>query len=173
MRVAAIDIGTNSIRSTIVEVPVGGSRKTLDDEKAHTRLGRGVNETGLLSDQAMDETVAVLRRMLQIAAQHDVTHVRAVATAAVRNAGNAEVFRERIKREFALELEVISEEEEGRLAFLSAAESVGLEGRSAVLDIGGGSVEIVRAADGEIEFITSLPLGAVVLSERYHATDPI
>ena len=173
MRVAAIDIGTNSIRSTIVEVPVGGSRKTLDDEKAHTRLGRGVNETGLLSDEAMDETVAVLRRMLQIAAQHDVTHVRAVATAAVRSAGNAQTFRDRIRREFALELEVISEEEEGRLAFFSAAESVGLEGRSAVLDIGGGSVEIVRAADGQIEFITSLPLGAVVLSERYHATDPI
>ena len=173
MRIAAIDIGTNSVRSTIVEVPVGGPRRTLDDEKAYTRLGRGTGASGQLSDEAMDETIEVLDRMLQIAGQHEVTHVRAVATAAVRDAANGEEFVERVRDELGLAIEVISAKEEGRLAFLSAAESIGLDGRSAVVDIGGGSVEIVRATDRQIEFISSLPIGAVVMSERYHTRDPI
>lgn len=173
MRIAAIDIGTNSVRSTIVEVPVGGARKTLDDEKAYTRLGRGAGATGRLPDDAMDETVEALGRMLRIAEQHEVTHIRAVATAAVRDARNGEEFVARILKDTGLRVEIISEQEEGRLAFLSAADGVGLEGRSAVIDIGGGSVEIVRATHRQIEFIASVPIGAVVMSERYHCSDPI
>lgn len=173
MRVAAIDIGSNSIRCTIVEVPVGGPRKTLDDEKAYTRLGRGLSETGRMDGRAIDESIEALGRMLQIARQHEATHIRAVATAAVRTATNADEFLARAREELGLEVEVISEEEEGRLAFLSAADSVRLEGRSAVVDIGGGSLEIVKAVDRQIEFIASMPLGAVVLSERYHREDPM
>ncbi len=173
MRIAAIDIGTNSVRCTIVEVPVGGSRKMLDDEKAYTRLGRGASATGRLSEDAIRETIDALGRMLRIASQYEVTHIRAVATAAVRDASNGDGFVAFVLEELGLEIEVISEEEEGRLAFLSAAEAVELAGRSAVLDIGGGSVEIVRATDQRIESIASMPLGAVVLSERYHALDPM
>ncbi|MDZ4179859.1 MAG: Ppx/GppA phosphatase family protein [Coriobacteriia bacterium] len=173
MRIAVIDIGTNSIRSRIVEAPVGGVRRTLDDEKAYTRIGRGLAATGRLSDEAITEAVVVLGRMLSIAERFDVTHLRAVATAAVREALNADEFVGRIKDELGLEVEVITAEEEGRLAFLSAAESIGLHGRSAVIDIGGGSIEVVRATDGQITFIASVPLGAVVLSERYHTVDPM
>ncbi len=173
MRIAAIDIGTNSVRCTIVEVPVGGARKTLDDEKAYTRLGRGASASGQLSEEAMAETIDALGRMLRIAEQHEVTHIRAVATAAVRDARNGEEFVTRIRAETGLDVEVISEQEEGRLAFLSAADGAGLEGRSGVVDIGGGSVEIVRATHRQIEFITSMPIGAIVMSERYHCTDPM
>lgn len=173
MRIAAIDIGTNSVRCTVVEAPVGGPRKTIDDEKAYTRLGRGMTSSGRLDDAAVDETLAALKRMLSIAQQHGVEHVRAVATAAVRTATNADAFLARAREELGLDVEVVSEEQEGRLAYLSAADSVGLSGRAAVIDMGGGSVEIVRGTDRTIDFITSLPLGAVAMSERYHTVDPM
>ena len=173
VRLAAIDIGSNSVRCTIVDVPVGAPRTTLDDEKAYTRLGRGITSTGRLSDDSMDETVAALKRMLSIAAEHEVTHLRAVATAAIRTASNGRDFVDRIERELGLQVEIISEEHEGRLAYLSAAESVDMGAGGAVIDIGGASVEIVRAEAGTIESVTSLPLGAVVMSERFHARDPM
>lgn len=173
MRIAAIDIGTNSVRCTIVEAPIGGPRRTIDDEKAYTRLGRGMTASRRLDDTAVDETLAALRRMLSIARQHDVEHIRAVATAAVRTAENADAFVRRAEEELGLAVEIISEEQEGRLAYLSAAESVGLVGRSAVIDMGGGSVEIVRGTDRTIDLITSLPIGAVAMSERYHTVDPM
>ena len=89
MRLAAIDIGSNSVRLTVVDVPVGGARVTLDEDKAYTRLGRGTAANGELDDGAMDETIAALGRMLRIAEGLGVTHTRAVATAAVREAANA------------------------------------------------------------------------------------
>jgi exopolyphosphatase/guanosine-5'-triphosphate,3'-diphosphate pyrophosphatase len=173
MRIAAIDIGTNSVRSVIVDVPVGGPRVLLDDEKAYTRLGRGLLQTGLLSRESIDDTIEAMRRMLDIAEQFEVSHMRAVATAAVRDAENGSELIDLARERLGVEIEVISPEEEGRLAFLSAVESADLEGRSAVIDIGGGSVEVVRSTGREIEFITSLPLGAVLLSERYHTEDPM
>jgi len=173
VRIAAIDIGTNSVRSTIVDVPVGGPRSTLDDEKAYTRLGRGTAATGCLSEQSIDDTIAALRRMLRIANRHDVTYIRAVATAAVRVASNSDVLLNRAFEELNLDIEVISEQEEGRLAYLSAIENVRVEGEWALVDIGGGSVEIVRALDRQVHSIASLPLGAVVMSERFHTEDPI
>jgi exopolyphosphatase / guanosine-5'-triphosphate,3'-diphosphate pyrophosphatase len=173
MRIAAIDIGTNSIRMRVVEAPVGGVRRTLDDEKAYTRIGRGMGATGRLSGEAMTDAVAVLRRMMSIAEEHGVSHVRAVATAAVREAANAREFVDRVRAEVGLQIEVITAEEEGRLAFLSAAESVGVHGRCAVIDLGGGSMEVVRATDGQVTMIASVPLGAVAMSERYHQIDPM
>jgi exopolyphosphatase/guanosine-5'-triphosphate,3'-diphosphate pyrophosphatase len=173
VRVAAIDIGTNSVRCEIVEVPIGGSRTTLDDEKAYTRLGRGVASSGRLAEEPMQATIEALRRMLRIADEYQVSHLRAVATAAVRDAENGEEFVERARDELGLEIEVISEEEEARLAFLSASESFDLGESSAVLDIGGGSVEIVRAKSRQIEFSTSMPIGAVVMSETHHLHDPM
>jgi exopolyphosphatase/guanosine-5'-triphosphate,3'-diphosphate pyrophosphatase len=173
VRIAAIDIGSNSVRCEIVEVPIGGSRTTLDDEKAYTRLGRGTASSGRLAEEPMRASIEALGRMLRIAQEFEVTHLRAVATAAVRNAENGEEFVDRARDELDLEIEVISEEEEGRLAFLSAAESFDLGDSSAVLDIGGGSVEIVRASGREIEFAISMPIGAVVISETYQLHDPI
>jgi len=173
VRIAAIDIGTNSIHCTVFEVLVGGRRKVLDDERAYTRLGRGTSETGRLSDSAMHDTIVALSRMLQIAETYEVSRMRAVATAAVRESSNGKEFVSRIGGELGLEVEVVSEEEEGRLVFLSAADGFGMEGRWAVVDIGGGSVEIVHALNRQIEFVTSLRLGAVYLSEQYHHLDPL
>lgn len=173
MRVAAIDIGSNSIRARIVEVPVGGPRVVLDEERAFARLGAGLAGSGRLSDAAMDEAARALDMMLRIAREYDVTHVRAIATEAVRSASNGAAFVERLRDELGLEVEVVSGEQEARLALLSALESLALSGSVAVIDIGGGSVEIVRAEGREIERAVSLPLGAVVLSDRFRTADPM
>jgi len=173
MRLAAIDIGSNSVRSTIVDVAPDRSRTTLDEEKAYTRLGRGTVSTGLLADEAMDETVDALERMLRIADGRGVTHTRAIATAAVRGAGNGPAFIERIRSELGLEVEVISGEHEGALALMSAADSFDMSGSAAVLDVGGGSVEVVLAESGAMVRAISVPLGAVVMSERFGPADPL
>ncbi|MGB4582010.1 MAG: Ppx/GppA phosphatase family protein [Coriobacteriia bacterium] len=173
MRLAAIDIGSNSIRATIVEVPVGGPRVVLDEERAFARLGAGLAQTGRLSDAAIEVSVHALDMMLRIAREYDVTHVRAIATAAVRTASNGEAFVRRLRDELGLEVEVITGEQEGMLALISAVESLALSGRVAVVDIGGGSVEIVRAVGRDVTWVVSLPLGAVVLSDRFRTDDPM
>lgn len=173
MRIAAIDIGSNSIRCAIVDVAEDGRRTTLDEEKAYVRLGRGLAHTGRLDEAATDEAVAALDRMLQIARGHSVTHVRAVATAAVRTAVNGSEFVERLRSALGLEVEVISGEHEGRLSLLSAVDGLALHGSIAVVDIGGGSVEIVRAHGRAVTSVASVPLGAVVLSDRFRTADPM
>lgn len=157
----------------VVDAPASGTYRLLDDEKAHTRLGQGVAASGRLSDEAITRTLETLRRMVDIAEQFDVEQTRAVATSAVRVAKNGKEFVARAKRELGLDIEVISEQEEGRLAFVAAAANFDLGGRVAVMDIGGGSLEIIRATGNEIEAIWSLPIGAVTLSELFVEADPL
>lgn len=173
MRVAAIDIGSNSIRLTIVDVPVAGRRIVRDEEKAYARLGHGVLESGRLACDAMDTAVEALDRMMRLAREREVTHVRAVATAAVRQAANGAAFVERVRREVGLEIDVIDGAHEGRLALLSAADGLALDGDIAVVDIGGGSVEIARGTGSSVIGVVSMPLGAVVLADRFGGEDPM
>ncbi|MBN2840477.1 MAG: Ppx/GppA family phosphatase [Coriobacteriia bacterium] len=173
MRVAAIDIGSNSIRLTIVDVPVAGRRVTRDEERAFARLGHGVLETGRLSDEAMDVALAALDRMVRLAREREATHMRAVATAAVRQASNGAAFVERVRNETGLEIEVISSEHEGRLVLLSAVDGLAIQGELAVVDIGGGSVEVVRGSGAQVDSVVSMPLGAVVLADQFGGEDPL
>lgn len=172
-RVAAIDVGTNSVRCLIAEPAPGGTLHVLDDLRAYTRLGRGVAYTGLLSSKPMARTVEALGRMTVAAASLGVDETRAVATAAVRSACNAPAFIDRVREHLGLELEVISPEEEGRLAHLSAAHAFDLGERAAVFDLGGGSLEIVLAREGHAGPARSAPIGALTLSERFVDGDPI
>jgi exopolyphosphatase/guanosine-5'-triphosphate,3'-diphosphate pyrophosphatase len=172
-RLQAIDIGTNSVRSIIVEVPVGGAHRVIDDEKAMTRLGQGLDATGVLDPDAVERTIEALTAMRDIGRSLGVADVRAIATEAVRRASNGAEFVARLRDEAGIEVEVISAEEEGRLVWLSAAAQVGDAPFSAAFDIGGGSVEIVQAVDAEPVEIASLRVGARVLTERFVAEDPI
>ena len=172
-RLQAIDIGTNSVRSIVVEVPVGGAHHVIDDEKALTRLGQGLDSTGMLDSGAVDRTIDALMAMRDIGRSLGVSDVRAIATEAVRRASNGDEFVARMRDEVGLDVEVISAEEEGRLVWLSAARQVGDAPFSAAFDIGGGSVEIVQAVDSEPVEIASLRLGARVLAERFITEDPI
>ena len=139
-----------------------------------TRLGRGFYQTGRLGRAPMERTLEALCKMKAIADGFGVKELRAVATAAVREASNGLDFRREARRRCGIRVEVISQEEEAQLAFKSVNRHFPLEQRSiAVVDVGGGSVEVVLAAAGIINQVHSLPLGAVRLTERYGRSDPL
>lgn len=171
--VQAIDIGSNSVRSIVVEVPIGGSHRIIDDERAMTRLGRGLEASGVLDDAAMADTLAALKAMMAIGRNLGVTDVRAIATEAVRRAANGGGFLATLREKVGLDVEIVSAAEEGRLVWLSAASITKGMPFSVVLDIGGGSVEVVQSVSGKPDSIVSLRLGARVLSERFVTEDPV
>ncbi|GFE57921.1 Ppx/GppA phosphatase family protein [Geobacter sp. AOG1] len=173
-RLAAIDIGTNSIRSIVVEVGTTGTFRILDDEKATVRLGEGFAGTGAISPAAWQRAMDSLSRMRKIFDGYGVKNVEAVATSAVRKATNGPAFVDAIKNDIGIDVTVIDGEEEAELAVLSAQNNFDMEGmRYAMVDIGGGSLEIVTALGNHIEEIYSLELGAVVLTEKFIGSDPV
>lgn len=166
-RLAAIDIGSNSVRLLVAEALRGGAYRILDEEREPTRLGRSTS-AGRLDDESMERTLAALKTFKRIAAGFQVTRLRTIATCAVREARNGPDFCRRIREEVGLEVEVISGEREARLAFASVQHAFDLAGKNVVVaDIGGGSTEIVFATGNLIESIFSTPLGAVRLTEQF------
>lgn len=166
-RLAGIDIGSNSVRLLVAEVIRGGSYRILDEEREPTRLARSISATGRLDEEAMNRTLEALGTFKQIAAGYQVSALRTIATCAVREAKNGADFCRRVREEVGLEVEVITGEREGRLAFTSVQHAFDLTGKNIVIaDIGGGSTEIVFATGSLIESIFSTPLGAVRLTEQ-------
>jgi len=150
-------------------LPSGGYR-VLDEERENTRLAASMVATGDLSEAAVETTINALRRFLSIATGYGVGRVSAIATSAVRDAENGPEFCQRVRRELDLDVEVISSDEEARLAFLSVARAFDVSGREvAVADIGGGSTEIILASSGLIDQIYTTSLGAVRVAEKCDA----
>ena len=171
-RLAAIDIGSNSVRLFVAEALRGAAYRILDEEREPTRLGRSVSSEGRLDEESMERTIAALRSFKQIAAGYQVTALRTIATCAVRESRNGPEFCRRVREEVGLEVEVISGEREARLAFASVQQAFDLAGRNVVVaDIGGGSTELVFATGNLIESIYSTPLGAVRLTEQFGTGD--
>lgn len=167
-RLAALDIGTNSIRLIVAEPLRDGRYRVLDDERASTRLGRSLSCTGRLDPQAVARSLEALRRMQQIAAGFQVQRLRAIGTCALREAADGAEFCRRAKEELGLEIEIISPGEEARLAFLSVSRAFSLDGKNvAVADMGGGSTELVLASGSVIEGVYETSLGAVRLAEVF------
>ena len=177
-RIAAIDVGTNSIRLIVAEVGEDGGYRVLDDEKELTRLGRGLHESGELHPDAIEHSAATIANMKAIASGYGASIVQAVATAAAREATNAARLVKVVRERAGLELRIISGDEEAMLAFRSASRAFDLASQpSMVMDIGGGSTEIILSAppvgasserrSGVIERVYSLPLGAVRLTEMF------
>jgi len=167
-RLAAIDIGSNSVRLLVAEVLRGGTYRILDEEREPTRLGRSVSEKGQLDDESMERTITALRTFKQIAAGYQATSLRTIATCAVREARNGPEFCRRVREQVGLEVEVISGDREARLAFSSVQNAFDLSGKNVIVaDIGGGSTEVVFATGNLIESIFSTPLGAVRLTEQF------
>jgi exopolyphosphatase / guanosine-5'-triphosphate,3'-diphosphate pyrophosphatase len=172
-RYAAIDIGSNSIRMEAAEVLPGQAPRILASDREVTRLGESVFRQGRVSEDAMAATTAVLARMAGLYRKLDVVGVRAVATSAIRDTRNQREFLERASQAAGTEVEIISGREEARLIHL------GLEAvwpqrqkRILVIDIGGGSAEIIAAGDGRMSEAFSRPLGAVRLREMFLRHDP-
>lgn len=173
-RLAAIDIGTNSVRSLIVEVDEHNNFRVLDDEKESTRIGEGMGARRTLSVAAMQRTIQTLQRMTDIARGFGAQKIATIATSAVREAKNQEVFLKRVEADVGLQVRVTSAEEEARLAFLSILHHFDLgTQRFLGLDIGGGSAAIISAHGPHVENIHCLDLGAVRLTEKFVHHDPI
>lgn len=173
-RLAAIDIGTNSIRCIVVEAGGRGGFRVLDDEKATVRLGEGLTATGTISAAARERARETLLRMGKITAGLGCRDIVAVATSAVRKAANGAEFVAAMQHDTGIAIRVIDGEEEAELAALSARHHFDMSGtRYGLLDIGGGSIEVVIATGHHIEEIISLELGAVFLTETFLPRDPI
>ncbi|QDT70296.1 Exopolyphosphatase [Planctomycetes bacterium MalM25] len=164
-RLAAIDIGSNSVRIVVARA-VDAGYQVLDEERENTRLATSLAKTGELSPEAIEATLAALRSFVTLARGHGVATMRAIATSAVRDADNGEAFCQRVEDEIGLRVEVIPPQEEGRLSFLSVARAFDVTDKPiAVADIGGGSTEIVLAANGVMEEVYATRLGAVRVAE--------
>lgn len=172
MRVAAIDIGTNSVLLLIAEkrdevlVPVL-ERATI------TRLGQGVDKARKLASEAVDRTLACLSRYADDIRAEGATEVAAVGTSAMRDAEGGQAFREAAAEILGVEPRVVSGRVEAELTFEGALTGLGLKGPVTVFDVGGGSTEIVTGdGDGKLSHATSLDIGSVRLTERHIRSDP-
>ena len=173
-RLAAIDVGSNSIRLVVAEAQPGGRYRVLDEERETTRLAKSLAETGKLDEESMQASLEALRRFKSIATGMGVEKIRAIATCAVREATNGLEFCRRVRQEVDLAIEIIDSDQEARLAFQSVRRRFDLAGKNTLLaDIGGGSTEIVLASGELIEAIYATKLGAVRLSEKFNGAQPM
>ena len=155
----------------VAEVLPSGGYRVLDEERENTRLAAAMTKTGRLDPKAADATVTVLRNFLSIATGYGANQIRAIGTSALRDAEDGPEFCDRVRKELKLSIEVISADEEARLAFLSVARAFDISGREvAVADIGGGSTEIVLASSGLVDQVYDTKLGAVRVAEECGVT---
>ena len=174
MRLAAIDLGSNSIHMVIVEVSASGAFQVEGREKQMVRLGASTLTRRRLPAEAVKRGLATLREFRRLADTHGVDKIIAVATSAIREAGNGEDFLERVGREIGVWPLAISGEEEARLIYLAALHSIHLEGkRTLVVDLGGGSVELALGAGRRLEWVASEKMGVLRMTEQFVKSDPL
>ena len=171
---AAIDIGSNTTRLLVAE-PVDGQLKKAMEQRAYTRIGKAVDKKGAIRPEKVAEVAEVVGTQVRLAQELGADEFRAVATAAIRDASNGEEVAETIGRLAGIPIEVLPEEEEGRLSFLGATKTLGhaAEGLVGVVDIGGGSTEVIlgTVADG-VQSVRSWPVGSGNLAEEMIESDP-
>jgi len=173
MRVAVVDIGTNSTRLLIADVAAGGALAQLHRESIVTRLGDRVDASGRLADEAMQRVFDTLERFRALIEEHGVTHTTAVLTSAVRDADNGAEFTRQVAERTGIDARTIGGDEEAALTFAGATSERAHDGEEiVVVDIGGGSTEFVVGRDGEVEFHTSTQAGVVRQTERHLHDDP-
>lgn len=176
LRFAALDLGTNNCR-LLIAAPHGKKLRIVDAFSRIVRLGEGLSANGVLSDAAMDRTIDALKICAQKIDQRGATHIRCIATQACRSAANSDAFLECIQQETGLAFDIITPEEEARLAVSGCSELIDPQARAALIfDIGGGSTELSwmrRKRDGAFEPAawTSMPFGVVSLAEKHNGRD--
>ena len=176
MRVATIDIGTNTVLLLVAEQGAGGALVAIEEHATITRLGQGVDKTRMLAPEAIERTTTCLDRYAEAVNRLGATRVAVVGTSAMRDAGGGDAVRSHVKARFGVEARTISGDEEARLTFAGALS--GLEvpgaGRVVVFDIGGGSTEVVDGdrASRVIGYARSYDVGSVRLTERHVHGDP-
>ena len=163
-RLAAIDVGSNTLLLTVAEYDPDAGLLVIEEGEDQPRLGAGLSATGRLSEEAMVRALRTLTSMRDTCRSHGVRRLAAVATAAVREAANGAEFVERV-RALDIPLRIISPDTEAALSYRSATHHFPGGERQIVADIGGGSLELIGAANGRVTLSRSLPLGAVRLTE--------
>ena len=170
---AVVDLGSNAVRLQIAQLASSGPALVLAEDRAAVRLGEQVFRTGRLAVPAISRTAEALERFAKLAERAGAARIRAVATSAVREASNRAALIRAIRERTRIGLEVISGAEEARLVCLGVLQGEPVSEQSLLLDIGGGSTEIVRARGEEPESAWSLQLGSVRLTEFFVKNDPV
>jgi exopolyphosphatase / guanosine-5'-triphosphate,3'-diphosphate pyrophosphatase len=173
MRLAAIDIGTNSVHMIVVRVRPDFSFEVVDREKEMVRLGAGGLDGKKLTTEAMSAALQALSKFARLAQSHQVDEILAVATSATREAENGGAFLKAIERKTGIRARIITGTEEARLIHLAAVYGVDTPKPAVVIDIGGGSVEITLGGKTDVEFARSFKIGVIRLTERFVDSDPI
>ncbi len=172
-RIAVADLGTNSTRLLVADVASDGSLTELERRSEVTRLGDGVDATGRLSGEAVDRVLTCLAGYREIADAANAGRRIAVATSAVRDSSNGDEFQQRVRSEPGFDIRTISGDEEARLTFLGATAGRDAGAETLVIDIGGGSTELMVGEPGaDPRFIVSTRIGAVRQTERHLHGDP-
>lgn len=168
---AVLDIGSNTIRLLVAQVR-DGQIEPIVDQSEFVRLGRDVDKSGELRADRIEAGVDAIGKLLVVARDHGAKQVRGIATSAVRDARNGIEFIDRVQRETGLEIQIISGEEEADLTFLGAAIGVDTSEGVVVVDLGGGSAELIFANAAGIQWRRSEQFGSSRLTERFIAHDP-
>ncbi|WCL50166.1 Ppx/GppA phosphatase family protein [Leptospira sp. GIMC2001] len=170
---AAIDLGTNSFHMLIVKVRSDGTTEPIAKEKESVRLGSGSGEYDEIHQDAMDRGIACLKRFKTLADSHKA-EIHAIATSALREALNRDIFLNKAKKETGIKIEVVNGLEEARLIYFGILQGLPVfQKRILMIDIGGGSTELLIGEAGDVLFSQSLKLGAVRLTERFFRKDNI
>jgi exopolyphosphatase / guanosine-5'-triphosphate,3'-diphosphate pyrophosphatase len=174
MKIAAIDVGTNSFHLIVAHVTEDGSFEIIERAKEMVRLGERTLAEGVIPPEAFHRAAEALKKMRQIVERHRCEEIIAHATSAVREAHNGGAFVRAMRDEAGIELQVVRGDDEARLIYLGARRKLDFRGRRALIaDIGGGSVELIVADAKEIYLVASLKLGVLRLSQLAVSTDPI
>jgi exopolyphosphatase / guanosine-5'-triphosphate,3'-diphosphate pyrophosphatase len=172
-RLAVIDIGTNSIHMVLAEIGKDFSYKIVDRIKEMARLGDGTFTSHRLSQEAMNRGLIILKRFSMLATNKGFDLILPIATSAVREASNGGDFLKLVRKELGLRVRVITGEEEARLIYLGVRNSMDLSRFPAmIVDIGGGSVELMACTEKRLKFVRSLKLGAIRLKDQFLKADP-
>jgi exopolyphosphatase/guanosine-5'-triphosphate,3'-diphosphate pyrophosphatase len=170
--IAAVDIGSNTIKLTVANVTSEGDIEELASAAETVRLGLGMNISGRLADDRIDAALTALRDFANIAQQHNATRLIGVATEATRKAANGAAFLDRVRSETEWDVTVIDGDREADLTFRGISRNRDLTGTVLIVDVGGGSTELIEAQDGVVVRARSVPIGSGTLTDTHITSDP-
>jgi exopolyphosphatase/guanosine-5'-triphosphate,3'-diphosphate pyrophosphatase len=174
MLCAAIDIGSNTTRVLVAE-PVDGQLKKVMEQRAYTRINKALDDDGAILPEKTAEVAEVVATQVRLARELGAETIRAVATAAVRDARNGEKAAKKIGKAAGIPIDILSEQEEGRLSFIGATKTLGhpVSGKIGVVDVGGGSTEVILGeVPGGAQEVRSWPVGSGILADELIGSDP-
>ncbi|MFD1123770.1 exopolyphosphatase [Lentilactobacillus raoultii] len=167
-----LDIGSNSVRMAINQILSDGSYREIKRVKNDSRLSEGMGKAKVLQVSAMERTIQALADFKVIYRQYRADYVIGIATAAVRQAKNQAAFLQAVKKRIGITIRVLSGVQEAYYDYLGVINRLGIQ-NCLILDIGGASCELIRVVGGQGKHLTSIPIGAVNISERFHLNDVI